>query len=305
MLHRGTRRALVLLFCGCLAAVGVLYLALPKADFSEREKRRLAELPELTWSGVLSGDFESDFERWMSDHIPGREALVGLNAYYSLASGRNGLDGTLYADGKLYDAAWELDADAVARKCEIISRFARETGLPTDVLIVPTSGYMCESKLPMHAKYRDGELAELVRGGLSGGAHLIWPEEALRAAGGQLYYNTDHHLTSRGAYEICKLYVESLGLEMPGEDEYDVEVHEGFYGSMYAQSGLWAVKPDSLESGAAAASERWRSPSTTARAPASCSSRSIWRRWTSIPYSSTATTRSSPSRRTTRRGRTC
>ena len=75
------RRVLIALFCLYLGGMAALYVVLPKRDFSENEKRVLAKLPALTASTVTDGSFESGFEKWMSDHVPGRDALVGLHMF--------------------------------------------------------------------------------------------------------------------------------------------------------------------------------------------------------------------------------
>lgn len=241
------RRALIALFCGFIALVGLGYLLLPKVGFSDLEKRVLARFPEFSVRSVLDGSFESGLEQWMNNHIPGRTALVGVNAYYELASGRNGLGGVILADGRLYAAAEEMDDAAISRKIEIIDRFAARTGLPLDVLVIPSAGYMSEASLPRHAAYHDGELAERLRAQLSPQIRFIWAEEALAGDVNANYYATDHHLTSLGSYRVCKFYLRSLGLDLPEPTGYDIELHEGFRGSMYSQSGLWAVAPDAVE----------------------------------------------------------
>ena len=248
MVRKGTQIALILLFCAWIAIFGVLYLTLPGTDFSEQEKRVLASFPEVSAKTVFDGSFEAGLETWMSDHIPGRDALVGINAYYELASFRNGLGGTILAGGRLYDAPESLNAEAVSRKTEILNRFYEKTALPMDVLIVPAAGYALEDTLPLHAPYPDGELAAQVRAELREGIRFLWPEELLKESSpAQLYYATDHHLTSRGSYEVCRMYVESLGLTMPDASDYEIETHSDFRGSMYSQSGLWGVEPDALE----------------------------------------------------------
>lgn len=248
MQNRKLQIAAIVLFCAYIGVFGLMYALLPKADFSEKEKRVLAELPSASVSGILDGSFESDFETWMSDHVPLRDQLVGLNARYELFSGRNGLSGVIHADGRLFASAEKLDRQAVIRKCERINSFAENTMLPTDVLLVPTSGYIHQDELPMHAAYRDGEMAQIAAETLKDEINFIWPEDQLRSlADEQLYYNTDHHLTSRGSYEIYRLYAEGLGLPVPDKQDYDIETCTGFYGSMYAKAGLWSVDADSLE----------------------------------------------------------
>ena len=242
--------ALIILFCGFLGLFAVLYIALPAKEFSETEKRVLARFPEVSPRTVFDGSFESGFESWLSDHVPFRDALVGLHARYELASGRNGLSGVILGGGeRLFAAPGALSPDDIARKCARINAFAETTGLPTSVLLIPESGYLQADALPaLHAEYRDAELAELVRAQLADGIDFIWPEDDFRAhADEQLYYRTDHHLTSLGAHEAWRLYADSLGLDCLDKDGYEVESVPGFYGSMYSKSGLWSIAPDDVE----------------------------------------------------------
>jgi len=247
-------RALIMAFCGFIGAFAALYWLLPKQDFSEKEKRVLSALPKLTVASVLDGSAESALEDWMSDHVPGRDGLVGLNARYEVASGRNGLGGVIWDGGdRLVAAPAALDEADVAGKCERINKLSRSLGKPVSLLLIPESGYMRESDLPrLHAAYHDGEAARLVSEALDG-VDFIWPEARFRAMDPDaLYYRTDHHFTSRGAYEACALYVQSLGMALPGMSEYDVEVVEGFRGSQYAKSGLWSIPAETVE--------LWRGP---------------------------------------------
>ena len=75
-------------FCGFLGMMSILYLLLPKQDFSEKEKRYLAEQPVISWETLLSGELGDQIEDYMSDHIPGRNFFVGVNAYGDLILGK-------------------------------------------------------------------------------------------------------------------------------------------------------------------------------------------------------------------------
>lgn len=240
----------IALFCSFIGIFALLYILLPHDSFSEKEKRTLAEFPEVSLSSILDGSFESGFETWLSDHVPGRDALVGLHAYYELASGRNGLSGVILGrDDSLFAAPEEADMEQVVNKCSRINALAEATGVPTSVMLIPTSGYMHPEALPaLHASYPDGEVAEAVREALSDGIAFLWPEDRFLAlADEELYYHTDHHLTSRGAYEACACFAESLGLAPVAASSYEIEAIDDFYGSMYAKAGLWNVEPDRVE----------------------------------------------------------
>ena len=242
-------KALILAFCGFIGVFAALYWLLPRQDFSEKEKRVLSALPRLTAASVLDGSAESALEDWMSDHVPGREALVGLNAGYEVASGRNGLNGVIWDGGdRLTAGPAMLDVEDVQGKCRRINALAQKLGKSVTLLLIPESGYMRQSSLPrLHAAYHDEEAARLVSEALDG-VDFIWPEQRYRALDADaLYYRTDHHFTSRGAYEACALYVQSLGMTLPEMSAYDVEVIKGFRGSQYAKSGLWSIPAETVE----------------------------------------------------------
>ena len=242
--------ALIILFFGFLALLAILYIALPARDYSESEKRVLARFPEVSPETILDGSFEHGFEAWLSDHVPFRDALVGLHARYEILSGRNGLGGVILGRGRrLFAAPEALDPDDIAQKCARINAFAKKAGLPTSVLLIPESGYIQDKALPaLHAEYRDADLKALVSENLDPSIDFIWPEAALRSpSDGPFYYRTDHHLTSLGAREAWRLYAGSIGLECLDADGYDVETVPGFYGSMYSKSALWSIAPDDIQ----------------------------------------------------------
>ncbi|MBE5773936.1 MAG: hypothetical protein E7337_08375 [Clostridiales bacterium] len=249
MQNKILRNALILLFCGYIFVFALLYIFLPAQDFSEKEKRVLAAFPEVSLETVFNGTFESGFETWLSDHLPGRDAFVGMNSLYEQASGRNGLSGVIASGDRLFAAPEAFDPDAVARKCGFINRLAEKTLLPVDMMIVPTAGYMYEDSLPaLHAGYHDSAVMEHIAASLAPSVNLIPLEGPLRAALSEnLYYRTDHHLTARGSYEAASVYMDAIGKSLPAANNYAIETVEGFYGSMYAKSGLWNTAPDDIE----------------------------------------------------------
>lgn len=239
----------VVLFCGFLAVFFLLYLFLPKETFSEKEKRRLAELPEADMGAILDGRFEAALESWYADHVPLRDALVGLQARYELLSGRNGLNGVILGrSGRLYAAPDVPDEEDIVRKCTRVNALAEATGLPCTVMLIPSSGYMNEDDLPrLHARYHDADVRALARESLNESIDLLWPEEDFRAAGEGLYYATDHHLTSAGSYRAAGLFLKSVGRELPPAEDYDVQRVGGFRGTQYAKAGLWDIAAETLE----------------------------------------------------------
>ena len=63
-------------FCLFLLGVGVLTAVLPKESGSFYENRSLAPFPEARAENVLSGDFFTDLETYLTDHVPLRSYLL-------------------------------------------------------------------------------------------------------------------------------------------------------------------------------------------------------------------------------------
>lgn len=234
-------------FCGFLAVMGMLYLLLPKQDFSETEKRYLAESPTLSWENVASGEFGDDVEAYMADHIPGRDFFVGLNAYADLLTGRQvASDIYLTADARLVEAPTQWNEAAVQKNMNAINSFAQKLEIPVDLLIVPSAGWASrEDILGVGNEYTDaatiGEIYALA------GENLRLLNLTADFDDPTLYYRTDHHWTSRGAYNAYETYMRSLSREYRDWTEFTVETVTGFYGSTYSRAALWLTAPESLE----------------------------------------------------------
>jgi len=244
------QRLLTILFCGFLAAMTVLYLCLPKSEFSLREKRYLAQTPELTRDNLASGDFSADVDAFMADHIPGRSFFVGLNAYYELFTGRQGSkDILLTRDQRLVEAPVEADDAVIDKNMAILNGFAEKQSVPVDLMVVPSAGWAAEDRIiGIHDAYPDEAILRSISA--KAGENLRTVDVLTPFAAGSpehLYYRTDHHWTSAGAHTAYRVYLEHLGREPRPEADYRMETIPGFLGSTYSRSALWLTPAEPLE----------------------------------------------------------
>ncbi len=238
---RKSNIAAVILFCGFLAAMGLGYLLLPKGDFSETEKRYLAQPPKLSWESVFSGDFGTEAEDYLTDHVPGRNLFVGINAYLELLAGRQGLKDVRLEAGRLLEAPVALDEKAMDRNLKAISAFAGKIGQTVDVMIVPSAGWAAGAE-----GYTDEETLNYLYETAGEGIRPV-PVELIFAGKPELYYKTDHHWTSRGAWEGYRAYMEAVGREHREAEDFAVTVIADFQGSTYSRSALWLTPGEPLE----------------------------------------------------------
>lgn len=235
-------------FCAFLGIMLGLFLALPKESYSEIEKKYLAEAPEISFENILSGNLDDELELYISEHLPGRDFFIGVNAYFSLLTGRQiASDIYLAQGGRLVEKPVSPDADNLAKKEEAIRNFAQTVGRSVDVMIIPSAGWAAQEQIRGIADpYEDAAILEGIYERLSGKVNPISVTE-LYCDRPDLYYRTDHHWTTEGAYQAYRAYLQSKHRTCREQTDFSVETVEGFYGSTYSRAALWLTKPDTLE----------------------------------------------------------
>lgn len=228
------------------------FLFSPKTDYSSSEKRYLQKFPDTNVEKVLSGDFGNEFETFFADQFPQRNTWVGLNAYTALAEGNNGASGVYNCkNGYLINKPVSTDNN-LDKNVGAVVDFAKTIDAPTTVMLVPSTGYIADDVLPtFHDKYNDDEDISKISSTLSkekiGFVDLRERFKSEYKNGSQLYYKTDHHWTTKGAYtgyqELCK----ALGITPIDDSTLKKDSYPDFYGTTYSSSGFWLTPPDNIE----------------------------------------------------------
>ena len=228
------------------------FLFSPKTDYSSSEKRYLQKFPDANVEKVLSGDFGSEFETFFADQFPQRNTWVGINAYTTLAEGNNGASGVYNCkNGCLINKPVSTDNN-LDKNVGAVVDFAKTIDAPTTVMLVPSTGYIADDVLPtFHDKYNDDEDISRISSTLSkdkiGFVDLRERFKSEYKNGSQLYYKTDHHWTTKGAYtgyqELCK----ALGITPIDDSTLKKDSYPDFYGTTYSSSGFWLTPPDNIE----------------------------------------------------------
>lgn len=238
-------------FCVFLVLMSCLFFLLPKEDFSELEKRYLAETPEFSWSNLTSGELGEDIETYMADHVPGRNFFVGLNAYADLLTGRQVTKGVYLAAGDRLVQSPVLWNEAQAKQnTAAISAFAQSIDVPVDFMVIPSAGWAArDSIIGLSDSYMDESLIELLYAYCGSNIRTIDIAQIFSEWGdpASLYYRTDHHWTTEGAYLAYQTYMQALGREYATRDTFQIQTVSGFQGSTYSESALWMVPGEDLE----------------------------------------------------------
>ena len=227
----------------------LLTFLLPKRDFSERENRKLADAPAISATALADGSFARNAESWFADHFFSRDFWVTLQLKYRTLLGRRENGGVwLGRKGSLFLIPQEPDEEALSRNLTAIDAFAAaHSSVNTYMAIIPNAFTVQPDLLPDNAPAPDQtEQLDQIREQLRN-VRFLDVTEALRNRGNEyLYYRTDHHWTSLGAYVAFTDMAPALGIDAPVKDYEVFPVSVGFYGTLAAKSGRFS-KPDSVE----------------------------------------------------------
>lgn len=225
---------------GFMVVMGIL---IKDKSFSVTENRMLQQFPDLSFSQYVEGRFESRMEKYADDQFPGRNIFVRVKSAADVAAGGLEANGVYKArDGYLIEDVTKPDKSDMDRTEKALADFkARHGNIQMNFLLAPTAGNIMADKLPASVrmadqnKYMDQFFKALNGAGI--GAIDVRPELQKAAdKGTQVYYRTDHHWTTEGAYIAYQKAAPSLGI--PARKYTGKVVANNFRGSLASKSGF-------------------------------------------------------------------
>lgn len=233
-------------FCLLLAVSALIGLLMPDRYYSEREKRTLMQKPKFTVANFISGEFSDELEKYLTDQVPLRDGWVTMKTYMELAIGKRESVGVYICKDKyLMDkftsySKKQLVANAAAL-VDLQEKLAAE-GISMNTILVPMAAQVLTDKLPAYAPVAD--YAAILQVLTDAGVDTTDVLSALVAHSSEnIYYRTDHHWTSLGAYYA---YCAWRGIE-PNVDEWTQEVLcDDFYGTTWNKVPLPTVPAEEI-----------------------------------------------------------
>ena len=266
-LKRVTQNLTIAVFLLTVFGFSLAFLILPDRDFSEQENRGLRTLPEFTLAKLASGKFSDEINDYFADQFPMRDSLVGVKGFAELAMGKRENDGILLgSDGYLTKRRFDVmlqngeilpDMDAfdeahIRDAAEAIRSVSESMNVPFSIFLTGRTVDVAAAKLAYPPAYSDALLALLRAelGETDGYIDSVPFYREMLERGEEVYYRTDHHWTTLGAYYAYVEIMRSYGLEaeiLPPEAFERVTVSDAFYGTSWSAGGMKFVSPDSIE----------------------------------------------------------
>lgn len=199
------------IFCALILAGTVSGIALPDKTYSASEKRKLAQKPALSVTSLISGKFGDDLESYLSDQFPVRDAWVTAKTFAEIISGKREIGGVYFADdGYLIEPFTSFSQKRFKANVAALKALSDKLDIPMKVMLVPTAAQILSDKLPEFAPGLDQKkLLDYVSGQKLDTVDVFDELSAHRDE--YIYYKTDHHFTSLGAYYCYMTWKASKG----------------------------------------------------------------------------------------------
>lgn len=241
----------IILFFGFLVTLPILTVILPKKTFSEEENRSLSTFPEFSIEDVKTKNYMDGIDSFVSDHFVLRSDWITMKTNTELATGKKDTNGVYILDDMLLEKLEKPDYDAVTKSIISINEFASKHNLPVYVMVAPTSTGVYSEKLPAFApKFDQKAFIDYIY------EELKMPNIVAIDAFSTLYstrdeyvyYRTDHHWTTLGAYYAYANAINKMGFNPIPLSAFDIEhASDDFLGTFYSKVLYNVVSEDTMD----------------------------------------------------------
>ena len=221
----------------------IINVIVPDREKSVQENRMLATKPKFRLSSLISGDYDEKFEAYMDDQFVGRDMWRKLKVAVDRIGGSR-LENGVYigTNGQLLEQIEVADENHLAANIKAIKSFSEsQSKIPVRMMLVPDAANVLNHSLPSLAKPEDQtQMFSMVRKDL--GDSVEWIDvstELNKHKTEKIYYKTDHHWTTLGAFYAFQAAAPSLGIDGDLSGKYvSYTVSDSFNGMLASKSGV-------------------------------------------------------------------
>lgn len=227
-----------------IVIVGLFYVGmtlaawvLPSREFSDSERRKLAQFPELFLDAVKDGSFQKKFESYTQDQFPLRDTfrtIKACSAYYMLGQLDN--NDIYIKDGYAAKLEYPLNEDSVNHAAHrfgyIYENYLADKKLDIYLSIVPDKSYFLARRNGyLHMDYE--RLFAIMQNRMNYARYI----DITGTLDITDYYKTDTHWRQEKLMDTAAKFAAEMDAAI--SDQYTVKkLDRPFYGVYYGQSSL-------------------------------------------------------------------
>jgi len=218
----------------------------PKADYTNSERRKLAQMPKIAASNIFGGKFMQEFEDFTLDQFPLRDRFRQIKAlfhYYALQQSDN--NGIYLVDDTVAKLEYPLNESSVSyatgRLQYLYEHYLADTDCKVYAAMIPDKGFYLTQKNGYPAM--DYEALEKAYRDYLYFAEYVDITDLLSA---EDYYRTDTHWRQERILNVAQILCEAMGTAVPDADDYiRMKLDAPFYGVYFGQAAL-PMEPEEL-----------------------------------------------------------
>lgn len=235
---------LCILFLLLIGGGFLLCLFLPKAKYSDSERRMLSPMPKWSAQGIWSGRFMSDFENYAADAFPFRDSFRGIKALTAQnIFARKDNNGIYVADGFLAALEYPMNEASIGRATGrfryVCEKYLTEENKVYLSVVPDKSCFLAKESGHPSMDYEEFEKRVAEKGDF---AEYISISDLLEK---EDYYKTDTHWRQEKITDVAERLAQAMGTTL----SQDYEIHtlaSDFYGVYYGQAAL-LLAPEKIQ----------------------------------------------------------
>ena len=253
LLHYPVLVVFSLFFVGLFA----LDLITPDRAYSEMENTTLSQRPALTQLSAKGlNSYFTAYTKYVKDQVFGRDQWISLQSVVEttlLQKEQNG--GILLGkEHMMFPRTFGLldsETRTLPKNTAAVESLCQRYPGKVNVLLAPAASDIYKENVPANAPLLDEDtyLDRLSAAVQAAGGRFVDVRQVLAAHKSEyIYYRTDHHWTTLGAYYAYCEIMKSFDMEPYPLEHFTREiVSEEFYGTTWSKAGMKWIKPDEME----------------------------------------------------------
>lgn len=269
MFSKLKRYSFLIIMSLIILSISAASLFLPPRKFSNLENRYLQTIPRFTLKSYLKGTYATDFEAAINDQFPLRDSWISLKSKCMLSIGMCENNGIIYGKHQhLFKRFDTLNKETFTKNVQSIMTFISTH--PNDeisFILIPDAYTIRPDLLPAHIiKVNELKWIKYIYQIAHNTGHvntLVLSPALLRHSDDYIYYRTDHHWTTSGAYLAMYNHLLNLGRIPPDlmpnplycfhtdnsnpiSHYNDFNIVYNFYGSYYNRSKFTNIPSEAI-----------------------------------------------------------
>lgn len=235
------KKVFISIFCFIFLSLFILEIFTQDKLLSETENRKLQQKPEFSITNILSGQYQEDYEKYVSDQFFVRNSWISfktlLDKNFFLKKEINGI--YLGNNGALFEKHEDIKEKTIDEKINKLTEFVNkytEKGSNVQIMLAPTADNIYSEEIPYMPILDESALLNKIKEKI-GEENIIDIENILKEHKNEyIYYKTDHHWTTKGAYFAYVNFCKKNGI-IPIELNLE-KVSDNFLGTLHSRINI-------------------------------------------------------------------